>query len=83
MSTPFSPAVQDYEVEQLLQSTADEAQQQLGADHWEVAVLYGHLATFFARKRRFAKAEHAARMAAESRIASAAASNVQVRSFES
>jgi len=68
----------DYEVEQLLQTTVDEAQEQLGADHWEVAVLYGQLAAFFARKRRFPKYEHAAKMASESRVASAAASHAQV-----
>eukprot|EP00951_Prasinocladus_malaysianus_P016934 scaffold132605_cov31-Prasinocladus_malaysianus.AAC.2 len=68
-----------YETEQLLQSSADEAQESLGPDHWQVGVLYGRLAAFFARLKKFDKYEKAAKTAAESRIAAAAASHAQVR----
>lgn len=70
---------QDYDAEQLLTSVSSDMHERLGTDNWEVGVIYGRLASFYARKGNYGKYEKAAKTAAECRIASSAASHSQVR----
>jgi len=47
----------------------------LGTDNWEVGVIYGRLAAFYAKKENFAKYDKAVKQAMDCRIAFSAANH--------